>query len=66
MMLKYEQKNCAEFKMELFLTIVDNCQAFTTGNNTCILYMPNLNTNLTTKSKQVRNKDTAQFYKENG
>ena len=56
--------------MEFLLTIVDNCQPFIIVKSTCILDIsvvlyPLLDTYLMTKSKQVLNKETYEFYKEN-
>ena len=70
MVLRVERKNCAKFVMEFLLTIVDNCQPFIIAKSTCILDIsvvlyPLLDTYLMTKSKQVLNKETYEFHKEN-
>ena len=53
-----------------FLAIIDDCQLFTIDKSTCILDIsvflhPLLDTYLIGKSKQVWNKGTFHFYKEN-
>ena len=58
MILKVVRKNCLKFKVELFLTIVDECQPFTIVKTTCIVDIsvvlyPLLDTCLMAKSEQV-------------
>ena len=70
MVLRVERKNCAKLIMEFLLTIVDNCRPFIIVKSTCILDIsvvlyPLLDTYLMTKLKQVLNKETYEFYKEN-
>ena len=58
MVLRVERKDSAKFKMELFLTKVDDCQSFIIVKSTSILDIsvvlhPLLDTYLIAKSKQV-------------